>query len=461
LLLAGGSNDANTGSAAEGPKGAREVIHILNALKCCLPLMASKPSNTILKYFTALLGLRQPIVTKSILEILHAVGDSPTVQLKPDMLLDLMCSLGISVSTERKSGDELASIARLLNIGTRKVYSQNKNIFVVKLPLVFASLGDILASEFEEARFCAVETFKGLIDNCIDENMVSQGIDQIKARRQGVRSPTVIEKICAILEGLLDVRYSDVWDKSFYVISFAFDKLGESSSYLLPEALKNLADMQNMSDDDFSSRKQLNACLGSAIAAMGPKNVLDILHIQSIYDENEWILPILERHIVGASLQFFLRDILGIIRAVEKSIPKLLKDDKLFSAKRAEGYVYSLWSLLPSCCNYACDTSSSFKVLQSVLCDTLQNQPDLRGIICSSIQILIKQNKEALSITNKEDILFEDELSKSERRAKERYTKELAEENLKEIRAFSSKFLELLCSIFLSSLKDTIGFLQV
>jgi ribosomal RNA-processing protein 12 len=68
---------------------------------------------------------------------------------------------------------------------------------------------------------------------------------------------------------------------------------------------------------------QLNACIGSAIAAMGPKNVLDILHIQSICDENEWILPILERHIVGASLQFFLRDILGIVRAVEKSIPKV------------------------------------------------------------------------------------------------------------------------------------------
>ena len=56
---------------------------------------------------------------------------------------------------------------------------------------------------------------------------------------------------------------------------------------------------------------------------MGPKNVLDILHIRSIGDENEWILPILERHIVGTSLQFFLRDILGIVRAVGKNIPKV------------------------------------------------------------------------------------------------------------------------------------------
>lgn len=88
-------------------------------------------------------------------------------------------------------------------------------------------MSDILASEFEEARFSSVEAFKGLIDNCIDETMVSQGIAQIKARRQGLKSdPTVIEKICAILEGLLDVRYNDVWDKSFHVISVAFDKLG-------------------------------------------------------------------------------------------------------------------------------------------------------------------------------------------------------------------------------------------
>ncbi|KAL6635240.1 hypothetical protein ACP70R_027911 [Stipagrostis hirtigluma subsp. patula] len=468
VLLAGGSA-VNTAVEDERIKGANQVLYVLDALKCCLPLMASKPSNTILKYFKALLDLHQPILTRSILDILHAVGDSPTLQLKSDVLLDLLCSFGLSVSSERKSGDEMASIARLLHVGTKKVYNRSKNMCVVKLPLVFTSLGEILSSEFEEARFSAVEAFKGLIDNCVDETLVSQGIAQIKARHQGLASdPTIIEKICAILGGLLDVRYNDVWDKSFNVISAAFDKLGEFSSELLPEALKNLGDMQNLSDDDFSFRKQhptkatqnLNACLGSAVAAMGPKNVLEVLQIQSICDENEWILPILEKHIVGASLQFFLKDVLGIVRAVEKSIPKLLKGDKLFSAKRAEGYVYSLWSLLPSCCNYPCDTSSNFRVLQNVLCDTLQNQPDLRGIICSSVQILIKQNKEAFSASREEGSLSEDEISNAERRAKQHYTKELAEENLKAIRAFSSKFLEVLCSIFLTSSSDSIGFLQ-
>jgi ribosomal RNA-processing protein 12 len=94
-------------------------------------------------------------------------------------------------------------------------------------------LSDILSSEFEEARFSSVEAFKGLIDHCIDETLVSQGIAQMKARHRGLKSdPTIIEKICAILEGLLDFRYSDVWDRSFNVISVAFDKLGMCFSTL-------------------------------------------------------------------------------------------------------------------------------------------------------------------------------------------------------------------------------------
>ena len=141
LLLAGGSSAVNTVAAEDGPKGAKEVLYILDALKCCLPSMTSKPSNTILKYFKALLDLHQPILTRSILEILLAVCDSPTLQIKCDLLLDLLCSVGLSVSSERKSGDEMASIARLLHVGTKKVFAQNKNICVVKLPLVFTSLG--------------------------------------------------------------------------------------------------------------------------------------------------------------------------------------------------------------------------------------------------------------------------------------------------------------------------------
>jgi hypothetical protein len=40
-------------------------------------------------------------------------------------------------------------------------------------------------------------------------------------------------------------------------MTFIYIKTGEFSADLLPEAVRNLADMQNMSDDDFSFRKQV------------------------------------------------------------------------------------------------------------------------------------------------------------------------------------------------------------
>lgn len=74
----------------------------------------------------------------------------------------------------------------------------------------------------------AVATFKGLIETCVDESLIKQGVDQIGANSNanGRSAPTIIEKVCATVESLLDYRYAAVWDMSFQVTSSMFDKLG-------------------------------------------------------------------------------------------------------------------------------------------------------------------------------------------------------------------------------------------
>jgi ribosomal RNA-processing protein 12 len=143
LLLAGGSNHQDQ-TEGERPTGAMEVLYMLGALKECLPLMAPKSTNIILKYFKTLLGLHQPVVTRGILEILQVICVRETNRVDPVVLLDLLCSIGLSVPVEHKSGDELAAVARLLYLGMKKVYNLKKEIAVVKLPLVFNSLGGIV-----------------------------------------------------------------------------------------------------------------------------------------------------------------------------------------------------------------------------------------------------------------------------------------------------------------------------
>ena len=134
------------------------------------------------------------------------------------------------------------------------------------------------------------------------------------------------------------------------------------------------------------------------------------------------------------------------------------QEGRIHSARSIDGLVYSIWSLLPSFCNYPLDTDESFKDLEKALCRALQEQPDLRGVICSSLQILIQPNKEVIEGENEPS---GKELSICEQRAVSRYTSEVAARNLDVLRSSAREILPTLSGIFINSSKDDGGSLQV
>lgn len=454
LLLAGGSNAA----ASESPKGAQEVIYILDALKDCLPLMSMKFTTTVLKYLKTLLELHQPLVTRRVLDSLNALCVHPTSEVSPEVLLELLCSLALSVSGNERTVDDITFTTRLLDVGMRKVHSLNRKICIVKLPVIFNALRDVLASEHEEALHAATEALKSLIHACIDVSLIKQGVNQItmnadmETRRSG---PTIIEKLCATIKSLLDYRYSTVWDMSFQVISTMFNKLGENSSYLLMGTLKALADIQKLPDEDLIYRKQLHECVGSALVAMGPEIFLSILplklEVEDLAEANVWVLPVLKQYTVGAHLSFFRGSILNMVRLMKQKSRMLDLEGRIVSSRSYDALVYSLWSLLPSFCNYPLDTAESFKDLEKELCTALCEEPNVCGIICSSLQILIQQNKRILE--GKIDLHGSD-TSTSRQRAMAHYTPQAAADNLNALKSSAREFLSVLSGNFLKSAQD-------
>ena len=131
---------------------------------------------------------------------------------------------------------------------------------------------------------------------------------------------------------------------------------------------------------------------------------------------------------------------------------------RVSSSRRANGLVYSLWSLLPSFCNYPLDTAESFKDLEKALCSALHEEPDTRGIICSSLQILIQQNKRILGEKSEMPDL---EDGTAGQRAVSRYTPQVASDNLSALRSSARELLNVLSGVFLQSTKDDGGSLQV
>ncbi|GLT62846.1 hypothetical protein SLA2020_354490 [Shorea laevis] len=459
LLLAGGSK----ADSSEGPKGAHEVLYVLDALKECLPLMSMKYMTTILKYYKTLMELRQPLVDKRITDSLYVVCSHPTKEVSADAMLELLCSVALSVSTDEKSAVSLTFNARLLSVGMIKIYSLNRQICVIKLPIIFNALKEILASEHEEAIYAAMEAFKNLINACVDETLIKQGVDQIintnvDARKSG---PTIIEKLCVTIESLLDYHYSAVWDVAFKVISAMFEKLGYYSSYFMKGTLKNLADMQDLPDEDFPYRKQLHECVGSALGAMGPETFLGLLPLNLEANDpskvNVWLFPILKQYIVGAHLSFFTETLLGMVGKMRQRSQQLQVEGRIFSSRSADALVYSLWSLLPSFCNYPVDTAESFKDLQNALISALREGHDIRGIVCSSLQILIQQNKNFKEGNNDLSTI---DISPATERAISRYSPMVAENNLNVLAASAPEMLSVLSQIFMESTTDEGGALQ-
>ncbi|KAK4756858.1 hypothetical protein SAY87_006985 [Trapa incisa] len=358
LLLAGGSK----ADVPDVPGGAQEVLHVLDALKECLLHMLLACTNSVLKNFKTLLELRKPIVTRRVTDILSVICLYPTSQVSPEGLLDLLCFLAHSVSSEVTTVDAMTFTARLLDSGSKKVHSLNRQACVIKLPVMVNSLRDIMGSEHEEAIFAATEAFKSIINDCIDDKLVKQGVDQMRMN-------------------------ADMGGRSH-------------SSYLMRGILKSLADLQRLPDEDFPYRRQLHECVGSALVAMGVETFLSLLPLNLEADDvsevNVWLFPILKQHTVGAYLSYFRDSVFDTIRLIRQNAWKLELEGHIYSSRNADTIIYSLWSLLPSFCNYAKDTAEVFEDLKTVLCNTMDEEPDLRVIICSSLQLLIEQNKKVL-----------------------------------------------------------------
>ncbi|KAL4305947.1 hypothetical protein AHAS_Ahas16G0129200 [Arachis hypogaea] len=252
----------------------------------------------------------------------------------------LACSFYLINQT---SGDGMALIAPLMATEMNKVYLLNRQICVVKLPLVFYALRDILGSKHEEAIYAATDAFKSMINSCIDASLIKQGSN---------------------------------------TSCFSYvNKLGRSSHYFMRGILKNLVDVQKLHEEDFLFKKQLHECFGSALVAMGPERLLSLiplnLEAEDLLDANIWLFPFLKQYI-GARLNYFKEEILPMIERTREMAAQRLEDLEI-SSRNGDPLAYSLWSLLPSFCNYPVDTAECFLLIQQNKNDVKANSTDFNG----------------------------------------------------------------------------------
>lgn len=466
-----------SGKSENSTTGAVEALHMLGALKQLVPLLSVKSIGRILPHLAHLHKLQQPMVTRSVLDTLQALCMNSSAEVPPIAFGDVLGRLGAMLVTgeKRSSVDEVTVVTRILQHGFQKLWKADRGLCVTKLPAVFHSLVGLLAWEQEEVVFAAAESMRHLIESCIDEAMIQQGVTQVRLhgeeqKRKGALTP--IERICVSVESSLGYQYSTSWDMSLHVVAALFDKLGESSAVLMASTVTTLGDLQNLPDDDMACRKQLHATLGSAVAAMGPHKFLARLPLEmdgpNLTESRVWLLPILKQRMVGARIQFYQETLVPLATRLRERARKCAAAGKPVASKNAESCVQSIWALLPSVCNYPSDTAESFSLIAKTLGDVLTKEPELRGLVCSSLRTLVAQNRKARGdkmVDKVAEKLIEEEnseeLSVAEQRARSLYTPEVAAANLKTISGYSRNFLPLLFNLFVASPAEERGDLQL
>ncbi|CAN6996204.1 unnamed protein product [Brassica rapa subsp. trilocularis] len=450
-------------SEARSAEGAQQVLYLLSTLKECVALMSKKHVATVIEGFKMLMVTRDAFVARPVIDSLNALCLNPTSEVPVEALVEVLYHAAVLFSAPETSADAMTSTARLFKVGMVRAFSLNRDVCVVKLPGVFNGLKDIIASEHEEAIFAATDALKSLICSCIDESLIREGVNGIQNSKLDVKksSPTVIEKLCATVESLLDYKYHAVWDMAFQVVSTMFNKLGEESSYFMRKTLEDLSDMQDLPDEGFPYRKQLHECVGSALGAMGPETFLNIVRLNleasDLSEVNVWLFPILKQYTVGGRLSFFTETIFRMVETMSHKAQQLKLQGLTAASRSVDSLVYSLWALLPSFCNYPVDTAESFEDLGRILCGALQTQAETRGVICTSLNILIQQNKD---VVEGKEVPVNDAASPALVPAITRYDSHHAAANLEVMRSCAPKLLDVLSKIFHESGKDDGGSLQ-
>lgn len=467
-----GSDSGDKASGKAGSTEALQILHLLNALKLLLPLMSGKSVGKVLAFFSKLLELQQPFLSRQILNTILPLCTDSGAEIPSGALTDLLEKLAGLLSEEKKAGDESMVAARVLMKGMERLHAVDPQSCALKLPSTFQSLAGMLAFEQEEAIYAAADCLKSLIQNCLDSAMIEQGKAYLQSRVKSLKiGPSAIERVCVTASSLLGYQFSSAWDVCLQVISSLFNKLGESSFTLMPDTVQALADLEGLSDENMTCRRQLHKTIGAAVAAMGPQNFLTLLPLNldsaDLMNARLWLLPILRQNIVGAQLKLFAEKMLPPMQMLQEKVRKLSEEGKPTAAKKTEACVQSLWALFPAFCNFPSDTAQSFGRIAKPVGSVLSEQPELRGVVCHGLQMLIRQNRVALGelvapVLNGEDSIESPTVNKpAEERAKALYTEKTAKTNLAAIASFSRNFLPLLFNIFIAAPPEKRGVLQV
>ncbi|BCR88373.1 mRNA-binding protein RRP12 [Aspergillus chevalieri] len=306
-----------------------------------------------------------------------------------------------------------------------------------KLPELFDLISSFLASPSSNIRISASECLISFLANCIPASVIIE---------PSVYDEKTLERLAKVTTDLLSIKYQAAWAEVFRVCSAMFDSFKWRSSPYLIDIVKTVGELR--SNDAFQGKKEADEVLGSAIEAMGPAAVLEILPLNIVEQKagqpgRVWFLPVIRDHVTNTNLAHFRTEMVPLSEVLYQRLMDYGAAEKTVEAKIFETLVQQTWATLPGYCELPLDLVESFdQSFAELLSNVLYKQTELRVDLCRGLQTLVESNQAVLELEREEDDLI----------LQRRITKAAAAKNIKHLSGFASNVLAVLFNVYSQTL---------
>ncbi|KAJ3688013.1 hypothetical protein LUZ61_017177 [Rhynchospora tenuis] len=444
-----------------------ELVHFLNLVKLFSSHLSKK---SLRKCFSEAFKLLTPnfnVLTRHLLKLFEALLEHLDLEYLSSESETFISSLIVYISKEKNPTDTVVIALELLKDCLNKLKDIQPSMWSKSLPPIFEAASGYMSSDVESSMEIG-STLKELIVYHIDGRpFLKRENEVVEHEMESSSEATAIISICSSLCRTLS-NAEKPSESILGVISVLLLKLDESSCFFTKEIILRLSQQAADLHKEMPIFKNIQECIGCAVIAMGPEKIISLIPINLDEEKstcsNTWLIPILNKYTLGASLQFFMDNIVPLADSVKNICRKGKKGSK---QRVVQSWINGLWGLLPAFCRYPSDIKSSFSSLVELLIKRLREESSLHEIISKALQELINRNK-TLCSGNQENVLVELMTRLYLKPCHFDFTKKVhseksARKNLKVLASHSMELISTLSDIFFDSsaekrayLKDTV-----
>lgn len=363
----------------------KKAMQLLSFLKVALPLLRSKFVDGIIAPMFRLLSLDDKTLALVTLQTLNALVLDTSSELSQRALQELIEKL---VATDLWTQDlEITSLViRTLTMAQIRRSEQGQHALLHR---VFMALCSYFSGPKPELHTMASKQMINLVTKCLTPQVI-------------VETQEILHHMVRSIESLLTLRYQQAWRFIVPAISQIFRHFGTAASPHLNKVLLTLVELyesiRNMPEAPKGAEQFFGDAMGAAVASYGSEEFLKLVPLvpqgETIFpDSRTWLIPILRDNMKQSPnrLSVFSAVVLETARACEAESRQ--KGLPMVNRKQLQDKTMLLWSLFPSFCHQVGDISTELKPIAKTLATGLSDRrfPELRTIVCTGFQVLIRQ----------------------------------------------------------------------